>query len=869
MAERPLLQIPEPTRNEREKRAPVPVDPNAKIAKPGFRRQSERLGPRFDRLRNVATQPSAQASLTLRADPDGIAPERALVFEVAGSLGDFYSQVGHIRGLEFLLEDNADIDPNDDFHVLQTQKGVQIRSDKPVGGRLYLAMPDMQALREILRLWELYRQGQAMPRGFAPWGTLFDMLSDLRAWGPQDRVLPETLAYWRERIADRPDDPIRFEVEMWFHEKASNRGRAIASLERHLAELGGHVVSAAVIEPIRYHGILVDLPPQRVQDLIDHPDVTLARLDDIMYLRPQSVAAILEPGDEGEPAETGGASVPAGTPIVALLDGVPVANHQRLAGRLILDDPDDYAALTPAAKRSHGTSMASLIIHGDLQAGEPPLNRPLYVRPVMVFDAASNVETTPPDRLPLDVVYLSVRRLLEGEGNGPAAAPDVVVINLSLGDLNRPFSGRISPWARLMDWLSFRYRVLFLVSAGNVRSWLPIREFATKADWTAATPEAREAAIINALNSEKASRTLLSPAEGLNALAVGAWHADEFAAAADPFHLKDPFPNGGLPNISSGVGLGFRQTVKPDILFDGGRELVRASEDEGHVWLAVDGGGAYAGQMSAAPDTGATGRLDFQRRTVGTSNATALLTRSAVRIYESLIDAGYAVPRCHAAVLLKALLVHGATWGDAGDKLDGAFGPAGRDWQRHRDNISRFLGYGRPDIERVLDCAAERATLFTYGDIQQDMQDEFDIPLPPSIEGSTELRRLTMTLAWLTPVNARHQQYRSATLELLPAGDKAFSLAVERLPSQPTHVAVNRGTLSHGIFEGESAVAFLDGGMLKLRVACRAQAGALDDRVPFAVAISLETGVGSGIAIYDEVRAAVQPTVRATAGAAR
>ena len=65
----------------------------------------------------------------------------------------------------------------------------------------------------------------------------------------------------------------------------------------------------------------------------------------------------------------------------------------------------------------------------------------------------------------------------------------------------------------------------------------------------------------------------------------------------------------------------------------------------------------------------------------------------------------------------------------------------------------------------------------------------------------------------------------------------------------------------------ESAVAFLDGGLLTLRVACRAQAGALDEPVPFAVAISIETGVGSGIAIYDEVRDAVQPAVRATAGA--
>ena len=613
MAERPLLPIPESTRNRREKRAPVTVDPNAKVAKPGFGRQSQRLSPRFDRLRDVAAQPAAQASMTLRADPDGIAPERALVFEVAGSLGDFYSQVGRIKGLEFLLEDNAEIEPDDDFHVVQTKKGGKVRSEESVDGRLYMAMPDMRALRVILRLWDLFRQGQKMPWGFAPWGTLFELLSNLRAWGPQDRVLPETLDYWRKRIAERPDDPVRFEVELWYHERAERRTEAVGGVEGQLAELGGQVVSSSVIEPIRYHGVLVDLPPDRVRELIDHPDVALARLDDIMYLRPQSLAFIAEPEEPGERAAALDQAGPEGDAIAALLDGVPVVNHQRLADRIILDDPDDYSARTPAAKRSHGTSMASLIVHGDLQAGDQPLSRPLYVRPVMIYDAATDAETTPPDRLPLDVIYIAVRRLLEGDGGEPASAPAVVVINLSLGDLNRPYAGRISPWARLMDWLAFRYRVLFLISAGNVRSWLPIRDFATTAEWSAATPEQREAAVIAALNSEKATRSLLSPAEGLNAIAVGAWHADEFAAAPDAFHLKDPFPSGGMPNVSSGIGLGFRQTVKPDLLFDGGRELVRASEDEGHVWLAVDPGGNYAGQMSAAPDGGASGRLDVQR----------------------------------------------------------------------------------------------------------------------------------------------------------------------------------------------------------------------------------------------------------------
>ena len=199
MAERPLLQISRATRNERIKKAPAAVDPNAKISRPRFQGQGGRLGPRFDRLREVAAQPAARATMLLRADPDGIAPERAIVFEVAGSLGDFYSQAGRIQGLEFLLEDDVELPPDHDFHIVETKKGEQIRSDEPIGGRLYMAMPDLRALQEILRLWDIYRRGAAMPRGFGPWKTLFELLRDVRAWGPADRVPPETLDYRRER----------------------------------------------------------------------------------------------------------------------------------------------------------------------------------------------------------------------------------------------------------------------------------------------------------------------------------------------------------------------------------------------------------------------------------------------------------------------------------------------------------------------------------------------------------------------------------------------------------------------------------------------------------------------------------------------
>lgn len=864
MPERPLLSIPAPERVERVKDRSA-FDPNAGLVRPERGRQSERLGPKFERLRRVMADQADQPTMALRADADGLAPERAVVFEVAGSLADFYNQVQRIPGLEFLLDEEAEFDPDDDFHWTRRRGEEVFRLDDRVGGRLYVAMPNLQALRQLLSLWERFLRGEALPRGFAPWGSLFGLLHDVRPWGPADRVLPETIEFWRARLEAQPDVPVRFEVELWFHQLPDRRAAADDDVRRHVTALGGNVVSGASLEPIRYQGMLVDLPAARIRELIDNPTVTLARVDDIMYLRPQSIASF--PVDTTEGAGVAEPPTPqpntAEDPIVALLDGVPLTNHVLLDNRLVLDDPDDLQARAPVARRSHGTTMASLIVHGDRAATEPPLGRRIYVRPVMVYDVATGSETTPPERLPLDVIYDAVRRMKEGPDGGPGSAPSVVVINLSLGDANRPFTGSVSPWARLVDWLAFRYRVLFLVSAGNVLRWLRVPPYGTREEFVADDPQTREDHVLNALNVEKASRTLLSPGESLNALTVGAWHRDATTARTDPPTLTDAFASGELPNVSSGLGLGYRRTIKPELLFDGGRELLRTSVDDGAVWVRSAPDARNSGQLAAMSDPEARGRLNLLQRCCGTSNGTALLTRASAQIYDGLEESGYEIPAPHRAVLLKALLVHGARWGATGQRLEDLFGPPGNGWRIRRENVARFLGYGYPDIQRVLDCAAERATLFAYGDISRDLEDHFAIPLPPSLEGATAFRRLTLTLAWLTPVNARHQNYRVAVLDVSPTGDDEYSLAVSRVTSQPTHDSVTRGTTFHAVYEGEAAIAFVDQGRLKFKIACRAQAGTLDEPVPYAVAVSLETNIGSGIPVYQEVRAAVRAAIRA------
>ena len=158
---------------------------------------------------------------------------------------------------------------------------------------------------------------------------------------------------------------------------------------------------------------------------------------------------------------------PAGFPVIALFDGLPLQAHSRLQGRLIIDDPDSFEGDSPAINRRHGTAMASLILHGDLTVGKAPLPRPLYVRPILRPDPRdwmNHTETVPEETLVIDLIHRAVRRLFEGDGGETPMAPHISIINLSIGIRDRPFDQALSPLARLLDWLAWRYKVLFVVS---------------------------------------------------------------------------------------------------------------------------------------------------------------------------------------------------------------------------------------------------------------------------------------------------------------------------------------------------------------------------------------------------------------------
>lgn len=795
--------------------------------------------------------------MRLRQDPEAIAPERAIVFEVTESLEKFHDGARRI-GLEYLADDGRDIEPDEDFHWTD-------RRDGPIPGRVYFAMPDLEALRQLVRLWQRYKAGRRMEPGFGLWTQFFGLLAGVRAWGPQDRLTAETLAVWQERLDDAPDAPVRLEVELWYRETSESRQASLRRFGTAVQAFGGTMVHHASIPDIRYHAALIDLPAVHVRDLVADPTVTLARMDEIMFIRPQSMAIFTADGDREDdlaPVETGGAGrLP---PIAALLDGLPVQNHRRLANRLVVDDPEGLEPTYPVAARKHGTEMASLIIHGDINRGDSPLNRPLHVRPIMepVWTLDGWDERTPGARLLVDHVYRAVRRMKEGDAGETPTAPAVFLINLSMGDESRPFSGPISPWARLLDHLAYRYNVLFLVSAGNSLEPLDLPGFADWQDFEAATPDEREAALFAAIETRKAIRTILSPAEAMNVLTVGAAHQDAVPPEGPPSLGMDAIAKSDLPNLSSRLGLGFRKVIKPDLLAEGGREHVRwTSTRPLHVAPVTRAMRAF-GLRAAAPDAG--GDLSRTALTSGTSAATALATRAGHRVFDALMDTAdnamlADTPPQYLPLIVKALLVHGTAWGDGSSVLERL--SAGKHHAK-KDNISRYMGHGVLDAARLVACTAERATLIGYGEMAPGAASLCRIPLPPSLQGIRDPRSVTVTLAWFSPVNPRHQGYRMVALEAKPGGDERLSLGVTRSKAQPHDKAIARGTVFHDRREGKMAVPFVDDGDMLVRVAARQTAGEFTDQIPYALAVSIEVGVGSTLPVYDEVRAAVVARIK-------
>lgn len=104
------------------------------------------------------------------------------------------------------------------------------------------------------------------------------------------------------------------------------------------------------------------------------------------------------------------------------------------------------------------------------------------------------------------------------------------------------------------------------------------------------------------------------------------------------------------------------------------------------------------------------------------------------------------------------------------------------------------------------------------------------------------------TLAWLSPINCSHRDYRRARLEAKP--DRRLA----RTSVGATYPHFNRGTVQHDVREGKGANVMHENETIDILVECRAEAGGLSDRVKYGLAVTLEVADNLNVHIYEEIR---------------
>ncbi len=887
---------------------------------------SYRFPPREEQSRFVRPKLDRMLEASILESASGASPENILVLETVGRLDGFRTAVASVPGLKWLAEidldevetddrffDRPKIGPRffkkwvegvnaansrliadrfiadglvDDSKLLKPDvtaddirvaippdvedfadaivDAVMRQKTKPLAGRMYLSLSNRQALLQIKRLFDEWDRGGRLPFGAGEWSNIFSQLKTVRFWDVQDRIDDTgVLDYWREEVEMKRGTAslILFEAEFCYQTTDAERRTQEQQVVALVQAEGGAITARCHIPEIRFHAVKIELPVQAIERVLAEDYSALFRSGGVLFFRPTAQCCVSSTPD-GVLERIDRVERDLGEPVVALLDGLPFSHHALLEDFLVIDDPDDFSADYQSREQCHGTGMASLICHGELDAAGSPLKRKIYVRPILKPDARCFAPPRP-EKVPENVFFedlldRAVRRIFEGDATDRVpAAPAVKIINLSVADPDRMFHSFPGPTARLIDWLSFKYGVLFCVSAGNVLD--PLYIDTDHEILNAMEPEERAAIVIDAINAEKRNRRIFSPSESINALTVGALHDDH----STPVIIDGRIDLLALPTVPSPIsacGHGFRQSIKPEIVLPGGRQLYRRNLDGDYC---LDYSPQAPGQKVAAVPVapGERARVIYTR---GTSNATALATRSAAIIYDSLQELirenNIDIPDVNIGPLLKALLVHGASWGDGGEVISNALDLSGH---KTKTEIARFLGYGKPSLMKSTNASSSRATAIGFGAIAKDERHEFRLPLPYSLSGQNCWRRLTITLAWFTPISVDNRKYRKAALTFEASG---VDDEIGGKRNEANHQQVRNGTVQHEIIEGKKVKTFQEGEYLLVPVQCREDAGVLEGAIHYGLAVSLEVKDEIGLPIYNEIKTAIEIAIREQIG---
>jgi hypothetical protein len=432
-------------------------------------------------------------------------------------------------------------------------------------------------------------------------------------------------------------------------------------------------------------------------------------------------------------------------PLVCVVDSGVVSGHPLLANWVVEERDFDTGEGTEVDLNGHGTSVAGLVVYGDVASCMERNEWRPQVRICSAKVLRHRPDLSDPDKG--DVVFPEehrVEKITEEAIRYFARERGCRVFNLSLGSpLEIYEEGRQFPWAEKLDELARELDVVIVVPTVN-RADPPIPGEAT-------TREQFQQLVRDGLLDD--SQRVCNPATASLAITVGAIARSEAlghptgdgapslrnALAASPEGAPSPFTR-------SGPGYRIDQTkagIKPDFVHYGGNYALSALAGGEPRWISNH---LLLGEPTIQKER--NGR--FVGAVNGTSFACAHVSYAAAIATSSLQES---LGRAPSANLIRALV---------GSAVKAP--PCGSDWLGNEETSRRLVGYGMCSVEELTWSRANRVRLIAEDSLEEDKLHVYRVPVPEAFLSTKGKRGITVALAYDPPVRASRREYLARTM---------------------------------------------------------------------------------------------------------
>ena len=168
-----------------------------------------------------------------------------------------------------------------------------------------------------------------------------------------------------------------------------------------------------------------------------------------------------------------------------------------------------------------------------------------------------------------------------------------------------------------------------------------------------------------------------------------------------------------------------------------------------------------------------------------------------------------------------------------------------------KQHAARWFGYGVPNFAKVRYCTENRVTTVGYGELKNGHAHEYHLPLPINLRPRSISRKVTVTLAYFSPIASKRKEYRKAQVWF--TRDSGTERLVP-LRANTDWQGVLRGTVQHEIFLGSDPIPWGDDDEICIKISCKqgTLTGAIGSAVPYAIFITIEVANPVGN-IYDSI----------------